>query len=310
MKMLVTGTTGQVGWELTRSLMPLGEVIAADRGRGDLSRPETIAPLVRDLRPDVIVNAAAYTAVDKAESEEDLATTVNGTSVGVLAEESRRCGALLVHYSTDYVFDGRKAEPYVENDAPNPINAYGRSKLAGEAAIQAVGCAHIILRTTWIYAARGRNFLRTVLRLAHERDELNIVADQFGAPTTARAIADITAHMVRQAQQTRTAGGTAYRDVYHVTADGATNWHEFAKTIVEGARQYGLLDPKRPLRLNPIGTSDYPLPAKRPVNSLLSNQKLRDRFGIAIPAWQRGLQCVLQEVSCCLNDAIVPQTGA
>lgn len=305
MRLLVTGATGQIGWELTRSLMPLGDVIAVDRNRCDLARPETIAPLVRDIRPDVIVNAAAYTAVDKAESEEALATTINGTSVGILAEESRRCGALLVHYSTDYVFDGRKADPYVENDAPSPINAYGRSKLAGEVAIQAVDCAHIILRTTWVYAARGNNFLRTILRLARERDELNIVADQFGVPTSARAIADVTSHLVRQAGQEQTTGHTTYHDTYHVTADGATHWYDFAKAILEGARQLGLLDTKHPLRINPIGTKDYPLPAPRPTNSRLSNQKLRDRFGIAIPPWQQGLQCVLQEVSSCSISTVV-----
>lgn len=304
MKMLVTGATGQVGWELARSLMPLGDVIAVDRNRCDLSRPETIAPLLRDIRPDVIVNAAAYTAVDKAESEEALATTINGTAVGVLAEEAKQCGALLVHYSTDYVFDGRKAEPYVENDAPNPINAYGRSKLAGEVAIRAVDGAYIILRTSWVYAARGNNFVRTILRLAREREELNIVADQFGAPTSARVIADVTSHVVRQARQTQTTGNATYHDTFHLTADGATHWHDFAKTIVEGARQLGLLDPKHLLRINPICTGDYSLPAKRPVNSLLNNEKLRDRFRIATPVWQQGLQRVLQEVSSYGNGAV------
>lgn len=304
MKLLVTGATGQVGWELARSLMPLGKAIALDRARCDLSRPETLPPLIRDIRPDVIVNAAAYTAVDKAEQEESLATVINGTSVGVLAEEAKKIGALLVHYSTDYVFDGTKAEPYVEDDVPNPINAYGRSKLVGEVAIRAVDGAYIILRTTWVYAARGNNFVRTILRLAREREEINIVADQFGAPTSARVIADVTSHVVRQAQQTQTTGYATYHDTYHLTADGATHWHDFAKTIVKDARQFGLLDPKRLLRINPICTDDYPLPATRPMNSLLNNQKLRDRFGIATPVWQQGLQCVLQEVSSCGNGAV------
>ena len=296
MKLLVTGTTGQVGWELARSLMPLGNVIAADRTICDFSRPETLAAIVREIRPDVIVNAAAYTAVDKAEKEESLATVINGTAVGVLAEKAKKTGALLVHYSTDYVFDGTKPAPYVEDDTPSPINAYGRSKLAGEAAIRTVGCEYMILRTTWVYAARGQNFVKTILRLAHEREELNIVADQCGAPTCARTIADTTAHLVRQVQQERFAGKFA-SGTCHLTAAGATSWHGFAEAIVQSAARHSLLDPKHIPRINPIPTSAYPLPAARPANSRLDCQRLRSRYKVALPGWQQALECVMQEIA-------------
>lgn len=296
MKLLVTGATGQVGWELARSLIPLGEVVALDRTACDLSRPNTIGAVIRDLRPQVIVNAAAYTAVDKAEKEESLATTINGESVGVLAEEARKIEALLVHYSTDYVFDGTKSGPYVEDDTPNPVNAYGRSKLAGEVAIRATGCAHVILRTTWVYAARGQNFVKTILRLAREREELNIVADQIGAPTSAHAIADATAYIVRQVQQERSAGNFA-AGVYHHTAAGATSWHGFAEAIVQSGARHRLLDPSRLPRINPIPTSAYPLPAARPANSRLDCRRLQNRLGVALPDWQNMLNCVIQEIA-------------
>lgn len=296
MRLLVTGATGQIGWELARSLMPLGEVIAVDRSRCDLSRPETIAPLVREVHPDVIVNAAAYTAVDKAESEETIATTINGTAVGVLAEEARKTGAMLVHYSTDYVFDGRKAEPYVEDDTPNPINAYGRSKLAGEVAIQAADCAHIILRTTWVYAARGKNFVRTILRLARERDDLNIVSDQFGAPTSARTIAEATTHIVRLAQQELTHAEFS-SCIYHCTALGAINWYGFAKAILEDAIRYRLLGSKPPPKVHAVPTNAYPVLAARPLNSRLDCTRLIDRFSITPPHWEYGLHLVMQELA-------------
>lgn len=296
MKLLVTGATGQVGWELARSLMPLGEVIALNRTACDLSQPETIREVVRDLRPQVIVNAAAYTAVDKAEKEESLATTINGESVGVLAEEARKLEALLVHYSTDYVFDGTKPEPYVEDDVPNPVNAYGRSKLAGEVAIRDADCAHVILRTTWVYAGRGQNFVKTILRLAREREELNIVADQIGAPTSARSIADATAHIVRQIQQERSVGKFS-SGTYHHTAAGVTSWHGFAEAIVHNAVQHGLLDPSHVPRIRPIPTSAYPLPAARPANSQLDCRRLQNRLGIALPDWQNTLNCVVREIA-------------
>jgi dTDP-4-dehydrorhamnose reductase len=296
MRLLVTGAAGQVGWELARSLMPLGEVVAIDRSRCDFSRPEMIAPVIREVRPDVIVNAAAYTAVDKAEKEESLATMINGNSVGVLAEEAKRAGALLVHYSTDYVFDGSKATPYSEDDAPNPINAYGRSKLAGEVAIRTTNCDYLILRTTWVYAARGQNFVKTILRLAREREELNIVADQVGAPTSARNIADATAHIVRQVQQERVAGKFS-SGAYHYTADGVTSWHGFAEAIVQSAARHGLLNPNRLPRINPIPASAYPLPAPRPANSRLDCRRLRNRLGITFPDWQYALECVVQDIA-------------
>jgi dTDP-4-dehydrorhamnose reductase len=294
--LLVTGATGQVGWELTRSLMPLGEVIAADRARCDLSRPETIGPLIRDVRPDVIVNAAAYTAVDRAEQEESLATTINGTSVGELAQSARKAGALLIHYSTDYVFDGRKAVPYVEDDAPNPLNAYGRSKLAGEVAIRNADCVYIILRTTWVYAARGHNFVKTILRLARERDELSIVADQFGAPTSARSVADATAHMVRHAQCERLAGTLMSRTA-HLTASGVTSWHGFAVAILRSAARHGLLDSSQLPRINSVPTSAYPLPAARPANSQLDCRLLKIQPGLALPDWQQTLERVVEEIA-------------
>ena len=296
MRLLVTGATGQVGWEVTRSLMPLGNVIALNRTRCDLSQPDSLAPIIRDLNPDVIVNAAAYTAVDKAEKEESLAGVVNSTAVGVLADAAKRNGALLVHYSTDYVFDGTKASPYIEEDTPSPINAYGRSKLAGEAAIRAVGCDHLILRTTWIYAARGQNFVKTILRLARERNELNIVADQFGAPTSARNVADGTAHIVRQALQERVLGDFM-SGTYHVTSAGGTNWYGFAEAIVRNASLYGLLDSNRLPRITPIPTSAYPLPAARPVNSRLSNELLLNRFNLILPDWQQSLEYVMQDLA-------------
>jgi dTDP-4-dehydrorhamnose reductase len=295
MRLLVTGASGQIGWELVRSLLPLGEVIALDRTHCDLSRPETIAPVIREHRPDVIVNAAAYTAVDKAEKEETLATTVNGIAVGVFAEEAHKTSALLVHYSTDYVFDGTKSTPYVEDDSPNPLNAYGRSKLAGEMAIRAADCAHIILRTTWVYAARGQNFVKTILRLARERDEINIVADQFGAPTSARSIADATAHIIRQARQDCTID-KFNTGTYHFTAARATSWHGFAEAIIQEASRNGLLEVTRLPKVTPVPASAFPLPAKRPMNSRLDSQRLRDRFGIAAPAWQCALPYVLKDI--------------
>jgi dTDP-4-dehydrorhamnose reductase len=240
MRLLVTGGSGQVGWELSRSLKTLGDVVALDRRLCDFSRPELLPTVIRDIKPDAIVNAAGYTAVDKAEREEKLAMTVNGTAVGVLANESRKAGILLIHYSTDYVFDGTKQTPYTEEDVPNPINAYGRSKLAGDAAVRKAGGAYVVLRTSWVYAGRGHNFLRTILRLAGERDELRIVDDQIGAPTWARDIADATAAIVRTVCRERAQGQFA-SGIYNLAASGATSWHGFAKAILEDATRLGLL---------------------------------------------------------------------
>jgi dTDP-4-dehydrorhamnose reductase len=294
MRLLVTGANGQIGWELRRSLAALGDVTALDRGRCDLSRLESLPVIVRDAKPDVIVNAAAYTAVDKAEREENLATIINGSAAGVLAEEARNAGALLVHYSTDYVFDGEKRTPYSEDDRPHPINAYGRSKLAGETAVRQAGNAYVILRTSWIYAARGHNFVGTVLRLASERSELRIVDDQVGAPTSARDIADATAAVVRTACEGR-GEGTFAASIFHLTAAGATSWHGFAAAILDEAGRHGLL--KRKPQLTPIASGDFPTAAARPRNSQLSNERIKQRFGITLPDWRQPLAACIAEIA-------------
>jgi dTDP-4-dehydrorhamnose reductase len=293
MRLLVTGTRGQVGWELSRSLLPLGDVVALDRRQCDFSRPELLPGLIRSIKPDVIVNAAAYTAVDKAEREEKLASTINGTAVGVIAEEARKAGILLVHYSTDYVFDGAKQMPYTEDDAPNPINAYGRSKLAGDIAVRQAGGAYVILRTSWVYAGRGHNFLDTILRLASEREELRIVDDQIGAPTWARDIADATALIIRAICQEQTQGQFA-SGLFNLIASGATSWHGFAKAILEDATRLGLL--QRVPQLKPIPSEEYPLPAARPKNSRLAGDRISERFGIALPDWKQGLARCIEEL--------------
>ena len=291
MRLLVTGASGQVGWELSRSLLPLGDVIALDRRGCDLSQPELLPSLIYDLKPDVIVNAAAYTAVDKAEQEEQLATTINGTAVGVLAEESRKAGILLVYYSTDYVFDGVKETPYTEEDAPHPINAYGRSKLAGETAMCQAGGAYVILRTSWVYAGRGHNFVRTMLRLAGERYELRIVDDQIGTPTWAHDIADATAQIIHAIRRERAEGRFA-SGILNLTASGATSWHGFAGAIFEDARRHGLL--QRVPHLKPIPSAEYPTPAARPKNSRLARERLSKRFGIALPDWKQRLSLCIE----------------
>jgi dTDP-4-dehydrorhamnose reductase len=287
MRLLVTGANGQIGWELTRSLMPLGQVSAMDRKTCDLSRPETLPEIVRDARPDVLVNAAGYTAVDKAEREEPLATLINATAVGALARTARQIGALFVHYSTDYVFDGAKDGPYVEDDPPRPLNAYGRSKLAGETAVREAGGDHLILRTSWVYAARGQNFLKTIRRLAREGKELRIVDDQVGAPTWARNVADATAHVIRQAREERTRG--QFRsEILHMTAAGSASWHGFAQAVLQCASACA-----PPVRA--IATRDYPTPAIRPKNSILDNRRLHERFQIALPDWHAALLACLAE---------------
>ena len=280
MRILLTGRNGQVGWELERKLAPLGEVIATDRATLDLADPDQIRRAVREARPEVIVNAAAYTAVDQAEREPEIAFAVNATAPRVLAEETERIGALLVHYSTDYVFDGKKSAPYLEDDSPAPLNVYGRSKLAGEEAVGRSGCHHIVLRTSWVYGARGRNFLLTVLRLAKERPELRIVADQIGAPTWCRALAEATKEIISGALDDLSASG-----LYHATNGGETSWFEFA---VEILRIAGIETPVRP-----IATAEYPTPAVRPANSRLQNSKLRSVFGLSLPDWRSSLaQCM------------------
>jgi len=291
-RIMLTGASGQVGWELARSLLPLGEVIALSRQQCDLSRPETIPAIVQDVKPDVIVNAAAYTAVDKAEEEEELATIINGASVGVLAEEAKKINALLVHYSTDYVFDGTKTSPYTEEDNPHPINAYGRSKLVGENAIQQVGGKYLIFRTSWVYASRGSNFAKTMLRLASEQDELKVVADQFGAPTSAELIADITALVLFQCKINPKQGS----GIFHLTASGKTSWHGYAQLILETAVKKGGSTRVLPDEVVPIETLDYPLPAKRPANSYLGTKKLQSAFKLILPQWQHYAERAVIEI--------------
>jgi len=282
-RILLTGKNGQVGWELSRSLALLGEVVAFDREGLDLAAPDQIVSAVRAVRPDVIVNAAAYTAVDRAESEPDAALTINAVAAGILAEQAKRAGALLVHYSTDYVFDGAKDGPYAEEDPPNPLNAYGRSKLAGEYSIRAVGAAHLILRTSWVYAARGKNFFMTILRLLREKSAPRIVADQIGAPTSAGALADATAELLRRHDPPLLARMSG---IYHATAGGSTSWHGFATQI---ARLEQAALPQMPC-IVPIPSSEYPLPAARPKNSRLSNEKLLRCFGVKLPPWEACLE--------------------
>jgi len=294
LRLLVTGANGQVGWERRQSLAPLGEVIALDRAACDLARPAEAARILRAATPDIIVNAAAYTAVDRAEQEEELATLINGTAVGEIAEAARQLGALLIHYSTDYVFDGRKDAPYAEDDVPHPISAYGRSKLAGERAIAQCGGRYLIVRTSWIYAARGHNFLKTVLRLARERDELRIVDDQIGAPTWARDLAAATAVMSKQARQEIARDGFE-SGLFHVTGSGATSWFVFAQAVVKQAEQYGLL--ARKSKIVPIASSEYPVAATRPKNSRLSGARARHRFQIALPEWEQSLAVCMRELS-------------
>lgn len=281
MKILITGRDGQVGWELCRALRPLGEVSAFDRSALDLAQANSIRAAVRAVHPDVIVNAAAYTAVDKAESEPGLARAINAWAPGILAEEAKRCGALLVHYSTDYVFDGRKAGPYVEDDPTNPLSVYGQSKLEGERAIQAVDCRHVILRTAWVYADRGKNFMLTIARLAHERPELRVVNDQFGAPTSAAAIADATASIIDAL-----CNGSGSQGVFHLTAAGRASWFDFAELIVRAS------SPPHPI-VHPIPASEYPTPAQRPGNSCLDNAKLARVFGIRLADWSVEAQRIL-----------------
>jgi|WetSurMetagenome_2_1015567.scaffolds.fasta_scaffold06790_5 dTDP-4-dehydrorhamnose reductase len=304
-KILLTGKNGQVGWELQRSLASFGQVVATDSKELDLADPDALRRIIRSIAPDIIINPAAYTAVDKAESDSVQAMAVNGVAPGILAEESLRLGALLVHYSTDYVFDGSKAAPYTEDDAPNPQSVYGRTKLAGEQAIQASGCKHLILRTSWVYGVHGGNFVKTILRLAKERNELRIVADQFGAPTWARDIAEATISALsfwQTADRDSNLGG-----LYHLTAAGRTNWHQYAEEIARLACQFDPALAARQLSIQAIATEEYPLPAKRPSNSVLSNDKIRDAFGIELPEWQDSVAECVQEIYEPTGMAFPPQ---
>lgn len=293
-RILLFGGSGQIGYELRRTLMPLGEVTAPSHAEADFADPDSLRALLRRAEPQLVVNAAAYTDVERAEDESELATQVNGVAPGVIAEETARRGALLVHYSTDYVFDGTKPGPYGEDDPASPVNAYGAGKRTGETAIAAAGAGHLILRTSWVYAMRGRNFLRTVLRLARSCPELAIVADQRGAPTWARAIAKATAAIL--ARGWRPADGLiAPSGIYHLTAAGETTWHGFASEIVRLAHARDPDFPAPPVQ--PIATADYPTRAKRPANSILDNARLAATFGVALPDWRDQLAACLDEAT-------------
>ena len=290
MRVLLIGRSGQVGWELQRALASLGGLVALDRAGMDLADPDSIHRAIADARPEVIVNAAAYTAVDKAESEPDLAMRINGVAPGIIAEEAARIGALLVHYSTDYVFNGAKDAPYREDDPPAPLNVYGRTKLAGEEAVRAAGGPHLIFRTSWVYSSRGSNFLPTMLRLARERSELRIVSDQVGAPTWARGIAELTARALG-------AGPGLARErsgVYHLTAGGTVSWFGFAQAIFEQASARSA-EFKAPAVI-PIRSSQFPTPARRPANSRLDTARLTAAFGLTPPSWQQMLGQCMSEV--------------
>lgn len=295
MKILLLGKNGQVGWELQRSLSLLGELVACDFDspgelKADFSQPESLVPLIQRVRPDVIVNSAAHTAVDKAESEPELARALNATAPGVVAREAAALGAWLVHYSTDYVFDGSGSEARGEDAPTGPLSIYGHTKLEGEELIRASGCKHLILRTSWVYAARGGNFARTMLRLAAEREALNVIDDQVGAPTGADLLADVSVHALRAAMARPELGGT-----YHCVAAGETSWFGYARFVIEWARAHG-----QPVRVaadtvRPIPTHAYPTPAQRPLNSRLSTARLQSAFGLQLPHWQAGVERLLHE---------------
>lgn len=296
MKILLLGKNGQVGWELQRALAPLGELIALDFDSpgplgADFSKPESLAATVRAVAPQIIVNAAAHTAVDKAESEPELARAINASAAGVLAREAVAIGAWLAHYSTDYVFDGSGSTPWLEDSPTGPLSVYGQTKLEGEDAIRTSGVRHLIFRTSWVYAARGGNFAKTMLRLAKERDKLTVINDQIGAPTGADLLADVTAHALRAALQQPVLSGT-----YHAVAGGETSWHGYAKHVIEFARAAG-----QPIKvpadaIEPVPTSAFPTPAKRPGNSRMNTRKLQETFGFTLPPWQTGVERMLTEV--------------
>ena len=295
MNILLFGKGGQVGWELQRSLSVLGTVTALDHDStehcGDFANPAGVADTVRALRPDIIVNAAAHTAVDKAESEADFARTLNATTPGVIAQEAAKLGAWLVHYSTDYVFDGSGSRPWVETDATAPLSVYGRTKLEGEQLIAQAGPRHLILRTSWVYAARGGHFAKTMLRLAQERDRLTVIDDQWGAPTGADLLADVTAHALRHLQQRPQDAG-----LYHCAAAGATNWNDYARFVIAQAQIAQSAIKIKASEIAPVPTSAFPTPAVRPHNSRLDTVKLQTTFGLKMPHWQAGVARMLAEI--------------
>ena len=294
MKILLLGKNGQVGWQLQRALAPLGEIVALERkdAGGDLADPQGLAAAVRAAKPQVIVNAAAYTAVDKAESEPQLARLINTEAPAALAREAAASGALLVHYSTDYVFDGSGSAPWQESDSTGPLNVYGATKLAGEQAIAASGCAHLTFRTSWVYAAHGDNFIKTMLRLAATRERLTVIDDQKGAPTGAELIADVTAHAISQTLQQPAKAG-----LYHLTAAGEASWFDYAQYVLALARQARPQGVKTAAGgVQPIASSQYPAAARRPLNSRLDTRRLQAAFGLQMPPWQQGVTRVLREI--------------
>jgi dTDP-4-dehydrorhamnose reductase len=295
MKILLLGKDGQVGWELQRALAPLGELVSLGRAEADLEDHAKLAQTLAAQAPSVIVNAAAYTAVDKAESEPDKAARINAGAPAVLAEYARQHKAWLVHYSTDYVFDGSKSGPYVEHDATNPISVYGKTKRDGEAAIEQSGCRHLTFRTSWVFAARGGNFAKTMLRLAKERDSLNVVADQFGAPTSAELIADTTALCLHAALQAGKSGNEL-SGIYHLVAAGECTWHEYARFVIDRAAQLGVPLKASAEQVKPIPASQYPTPAKRPANSRMATTRLEQTFGLKMPPWQHHVTRLLDEI--------------
>ena len=293
MKLLLLGKNGQVGWELQRSLAPLGEIVALDRSMsgGDVSDLSALADVIRGVQPDVIVNASAHTAVDKAESEQGLALRLNAEAPEVMAQEAKRLGALLVHYSTDYVFDGSGSAARKEGEVTGPLSVYGATKLEGESRIAATGCRHLIFRTSWVYAARGGNFAKTMLRLAQEREKLSVINDQWGAPTGADLIADVTAHAVRHV-----AGREEELGLYHLVASGETTWHAYASHVIAQTKQ---LRPELAWKVEEVAavpTTAFPTPAKRPLNSRLDTRKLQDTMQLHLPQWQQGVDRMLQEI--------------
>jgi dTDP-4-dehydrorhamnose reductase len=295
MQILLLGKGGQLGWELQRSLAPLGELIALDidsrQQCGDLTRLDDIARTVRAIAPNVIVNAAAYTAVDKAESEPEQVRTINALAPGILARESRELGSWLIHYSTNYVFDGSGSKPWVETDLPGPLSVYGSTKLEGEEAIRTSGCRHLIFRTSWVYAARGGNFAKTMLRLAQERDRLTVIDDQIGAPTGADLLADVTVHTIRRVMQQPELSG-----LYHLVSGGETSWYGYACFVLNLARQAGIELKVAAENVIPVPTSAFPLPARRPLNSRLDTSKLQTTFDVHLPLWRAGVARMLEEI--------------
>jgi dTDP-4-dehydrorhamnose reductase len=301
MNILLLGQDGQVGWELQRALRPLGHVTGLDFNtpgpaqapdlKADFTQPDMVAALVRAVRPDVIVSAAAHTAVDKAESEPDVVRAINATTPGRIAQEAAQLGALMVQYSTDYVFDGSGSAPRDETAPTGPLSVYGRTKLEGEQLIAASGCRHLILRTSWVYAARGGNFAKTMLRLAAERDQLKVIHDQIGAPTGADLLADVTAHAIRATLANPALGG-----LYHAVAAGETSWFDYARFVIEWARRQGVPIQVAADAIEALPTSAYPTPAQRPLNSRLSTQRLQAAFGLTLPHWQTGVERMLTEI--------------